>query len=124
MALKDILKTKKTSTKAKPASKEKKVSTGVPSTAMSSHVVIKHPRITEKAAFLAEKNVYTFEIDARANKIEVKRAVKEIYGFTALSVNVVNIPQKNVVIRGKRGKQAGVRKAYVALKKGDVIEFA
>lgn len=126
MALTDILKSKK----AAPAKKEKAAKTegiatnGSPVSSRGSHAVIKRPRITEKAALLAEKNTYAFEIDARANKIEVKRAVKEIYGVDAVSVNVVHTPAKNVFVRGKRGTKAAIHKAYVVLKKGDVIEFA
>lgn len=126
MALTDILKGKKSA----PAKKEKaakRESAPVTTSGVSSrvsHAVIKRPRITEKAALLAEKNTYAFEIDARANKIEVKRAIKEIYGVDAFSVNVVHTPAKNVVVRGKRGTKAAIHKAYVVLKKGDVIEFA
>lgn len=126
MALTDILKGKK----AAPAKKEKAAKSDSARTSASdvssraSHVVIKRPHITEKAALLAEKNTYAFEIDARANKIEIKRAVKEIYGVDAVSVNVVHTPAKNVFVRGKRGTKAAVHKAYVMLKKGDVIEFA
>lgn len=126
MALTDILKNKKSAPAKKEKAAKRESAPSIPSGVSSrvSHVVIKRPRITEKAALLAEKNTYAFEIDARANKIEIKRAIKEIYGVDAVSVNVVHTPTKNVVVRGKRGTKAAIHKAYVVLKKGDVIEFA
>lgn len=123
MALKDILKSKKSDAKKVGAPKEKHAAPVVGSSRVS-HTVIKHPRITEKAALLSEKNVYAFEVDAHTNKIEVKNAIKEIYGVTPISINMVNIPAKKTIVRGKRGMKSAIRKAYVTLKKGETIEFA
>ncbi|HEY0220657.1 MAG TPA: 50S ribosomal protein L23 [Candidatus Paceibacterota bacterium] len=80
------------------------------------------PRITEKATFASESSVYVFEVDPRTNAVAVKKAFSEKYKFSPVKVNIVNIPQKNVVVRGKRGKKAGMKKAYVYLKKGEKIE--
>ncbi len=84
--------------------------------------VLIRPRITEKASFLTEKNVYTFEVAESADKAMVAAAVKAFYGVTALKVRMVNTPSKQVFVRGKKGTKAGARKAYVYLKKGDKIE--
>ena len=87
-------------------------------------LVIRKPRVTEKAAMLAEKNnVYAFEIDSRATKKDVKDAVRDLYKVNAERVNIVRLPGKNVFIRGTRGKTSAVKKALVFLKKGDKIEF-
>ena len=85
--------------------------------------ILKHPRITEKAAILAEKNVYTFEVDPHAGKIEIARAVKQIYNVEPVRVNIIKLPAKKVTIRGKRGVKSAVKKALVYLKEGDKIEF-
>ena len=85
--------------------------------------ILKHPRITEKAAILAEKNVYTFEVDPHAGKIEIARAVKQIYNVEPVRVNIIKLPAKKVMIRGKRGVKSAVKKALVYLKEGDKIEF-
>ncbi len=85
--------------------------------------ILKHPRITEKAAILAEKNVYTFEVNLYAGKIEIARAVKQIYNVEVVRVNIVKLPAKKVTIRGKRGVKSAVKKALVYLKEGDKIEF-
>ncbi len=85
--------------------------------------ILKHPRITEKAAILAEKNVYTFEVDPHAGKIEIARAVKQVYNVEVVRVNIIKLPAKKVTIRGKRGVKSAVKKALVYLKEGDKIEF-
>ena len=53
-----------------------------------------------------------------------KQAIKKMYKVTPVKINIMNVKQRAVVVRGKRGKQAGGRKAYVTLKKGDKIELA
>lgn len=89
--------------------------------------VLKRPRITEKGAVVAEtNNVYTFNIDTKANKNDVKKAVESIYKVTPLKVAIAKIPNKKVQVRGQRGKfgnKGGGKKAFVYLKKGDKIEF-
>lgn len=85
--------------------------------------VLTRPHITEKASALAEKGVYVFEVDKRATKISIRHAVKEIYRVTPLKVNIVRLPAKQVVVRGKKGMKPGKKKALVYLKKGDTIEI-
>ncbi|KKT01141.1 MAG: 50S ribosomal protein L23 [Candidatus Nomurabacteria bacterium GW2011_GWF2_43_8] len=84
--------------------------------------IIKNPRITEKASNSLEQNVYTFDIAKSANKTEVKKAVFALYKVKPVKVNVLRIPRKNIVSRGKAGVKGGGRKAFVYLKKGDKIE--
>lgn len=87
--------------------------------------ILIRPRITEKAAALSEtNNVYTFEVTPAATKTTVKRAIKEIYKVAPAKVNIVNLPSKKVVVKGKQGTTKGVIKALVYLKKGDKIDLA
>ncbi len=104
----------------KAESKKENVSVKAPS--ISRIFVLKHPRITEKASFSAEKGVYVFEVAKDANKKVIAEAVKEMYKVTPVRVNVVKIPAKRVIVRGKNGMKSGGKKAYVFLKKGDKIE--
>lgn len=83
--------------------------------------VLKRPRVTEKASLLAEKGIYVFEIDPRANKTMVKIAVKEIYKVSPLKINITNLPAKSMTSRGIKGIKTGKKKAVVYLKKGDTI---
>ncbi len=86
-------------------------------------LIIRNPRITEKASFITEEGAYTFDIDPRANKLQVKKAIKEIYEVTPVKVNIVTIPAKRIVVRNKTGVRSGGKKAIVYLKDGDRIEF-
>lgn len=87
-------------------------------------LIIKKPRITEKAGIQAEKDgVYTFEVDKTANKKSIAKAIKEIYKVTPVKVNITSLPTKKIFSRGKVGMRSGVKKAVVFLKKGDKIEF-
>lgn len=84
---------------------------------------IVRPHITEKAAILAEKGTYVFEVAKNTNKIEIAKAIKALYNVTPVRVNIVNLPATRVFVRGKNGVKAGVRKALVTLKKGETIEI-
>lgn len=89
--------------------------------------ILQKPRITEKAAIVADKdNVYTFNIAPDATKIDVKKAIEKIYKVVPIKVAITKIPTKKVQVRGQRGKfgtKNGGKKAYVYLKKGDKIDF-
>ena len=85
--------------------------------------IIKNPRITEKASFMAEQDVYTFDITQSANKTEIKKAIFALYKIHPFKVNVLTVPKKNIMSKGKAGTKGGGRKALVYLKKGDKIEF-
>lgn len=85
--------------------------------------IIKNPRITEKASFAQEQNVYVFDVSSGANKTEIKKAIFTLYKVKPLKVNVLSVPKKNIMSKGKSGVKGGGRKALVYLKKGDKIEF-
>lgn len=81
------------------------------------------PHVTEKAALLAEKGTYVFEVSPATNKVEIAKAVRALYKVTPVRVNIVNLPRTRVLVRGKKGVKAGVRKALVTLVKGEKIEL-
>jgi large subunit ribosomal protein L23 len=91
---------------------------------VKSHPLIKNPRITEKSAISAEKGVYTFNVEKNANKNEIKKAIKHIYGVTPARVSITQIADKTVTRRGIVSTKSGGKKAVVYLKKGDKITFA
>lgn len=85
--------------------------------------IIKNPRVTEKASFAAEQNVYTFDVSAKATKSEIKKAIFVLYKIHPAKVNVSSIQKKRVMLKGREGLKGGGRKAFVYLKKGDKIDF-
>ena len=85
--------------------------------------IIKNPRITEKASFNAEQNVYTFDVTENANKTEIKKAVFALYKVKPVKVNILRVQDKQIMSKGKKGIKSGGKKALVYLKKEDKIEF-
>ncbi len=84
--------------------------------------VILHPLVTEKTAMLASTGVYTFVIKGDANKVQVKSAIKSLYGITPESVNIQNVRGKRVRFGRLRGKRKDWKKAIVALPQGKTID--
>jgi large subunit ribosomal protein L23 len=91
---------------------------------MIGYDIIKRPIITEKTNIQKESaNQVTFEVDPRANRIEVKRAVEKIFNVRVADVRTMHINGK----RKRRGRILGKRrdwkKAMITLMPGERIEF-
>ncbi|MDE2031264.1 MAG: 50S ribosomal protein L23 [Patescibacteria group bacterium] len=87
------------------------------------HPLIIGPRITEKSAIFADKGIYTFNVKPQANKNEIKKAIKYVYGVEPIKISVTQITKKVILRRGIIGTKQGGKKAVVHLKKGDKIAF-
>ncbi len=81
------------------------------------------PHITEKSTNMANQGIYTFKAASSANKIIIKKAFQEMYGFEPIKIRVVNTMSKKRKVRGKTGIKPGFKKVLVYLKSGDKIEF-
>ena len=91
---------------------------------MSSHrAIIQHPVITEKATQLREANTYTFRVDRRANKIDIRRAIEAIFDVHVEVVRTVSMPSKPKRQGMHAGRRSGWKKAYVTLREGDSIDL-
>ncbi|MSQ23195.1 MAG: 50S ribosomal protein L23 [Chloroflexi bacterium] len=90
---------------------------------MNSYEVLRRPVITEKATMLGEGGQYVFEVARDANKIEVKRAVEEIFRVHVRAVNVIRVHGKVKRMGRSVGHTAVWKKAIVALKAGERIEL-
>jgi large subunit ribosomal protein L23 len=90
--------------------------------------IIIRPIITEKMSQLGEKlNRYGFRVDKNSNKIEIKKAVEQMYSVTVTDVNTMVAAPKKRIRYTKSGYNKGATSAYkkavVTLKEGDVIDF-
>lgn len=85
--------------------------------------VLLTPRVTEKATAVMEKGAYVFNVHPTANKRAIAAAVTKFYNVIPTKVSVVRIRGKEVFSRGKWGKKAGGKKAYIYVKKGDKIDI-
>ncbi len=85
--------------------------------------IIIAPVITEKSAIQAENNVYTFKVNANANKTQIKKAVEEAFGVKVVKVNTLNTKAKDKRVGRYTGKTKTFKKAFVTLAEGDKIEL-
>jgi len=93
----------------------------------TSDVLIK-PVLSEKVNRLSEKyNRYTFVVNRKANKLEIKKAVEEFYGITVEKVNTINVPskvkQRNTKSGLLTGRKPAKKKAIVTVAEGDTIDL-
>lgn len=90
--------------------------------------IIKEPILTEKMVGLSDKfNRYGFIVDLKANKIQIKKAVEDMYGVNVVKVNTMIYPAKTKLKYTKRGfsesKKGAYKKAIVELEEGQSIDF-
>ncbi|MDP8212929.1 MAG: 50S ribosomal protein L23 [Candidatus Zapsychrus exili] len=89
---------------------------------ITSYDIIKNLIRTEKGASLEIDRKYLFEVAKSANKIEIKKAVEEIYKVKVAAVNVTIMPGKKKRVRQQQGKTPDWKKAFVTLEEGQKIE--
>ena len=85
--------------------------------------VIIRPIVSEKSYSGIEQNTYTFLVDRRSNKTEIKEAVQSIWDVRVTSVNTLNRKGKTKRRRLTVGKKADQKRAIVTLAEGDSIEI-
>ena len=91
---------------------------------MDARDVIKAPIVTEKSSDLQQNNnTYTFSVDVRANKTQIKQAVETIFNVKVESVNTINVHPKTKRVGRYAGKTNKVKKAIVKLKEGSSLEL-
>jgi len=85
--------------------------------------ILKKPLITEKSMDLVGENKYTFIVDLNSNKIEIKKAVEELFKVKVKKVNTIRYKGRLKRVRGRIGRTRDYKKAIVTLKEGDKIEI-
>jgi large subunit ribosomal protein L23 len=85
--------------------------------------VIVAPVVSEKSYGLIDEGKYTFIVDPRSNKTEIKLAVEKIFGVQVASVNTINRPGKTRRTRFGTGKRKDTKRAIVTLKSGTIDIF-
>jgi len=101
---------------------EVKEAEGKAGKAGNAYRVLVRPLITEKVAKLSAQNKYAFEIFNKTNKIEVAKAIKEVYGVKPTAVNIVSVKGKRVRSGKVSGRRKDWKKAIVTLSKGQEIK--
>ena len=91
--------------------------------------ILKKPIISEKSEYFIENNnTYTFEVDKKATKVDIKNAIESMYGVTVKKVNTMNLgggkkemkhTNKGIIFQ----RTKAVKKAMITLADGDEIDF-
>jgi len=86
----------------------------------SIYKVIKEPVLTEKSVALKELNKYVFKVDDKATKMDIKKAVEEIFKVKVDNVKIVKMKPKKKRLGRYEGYVSGWKKAIVTLKEGKI----
>ena len=86
--------------------------------------IIREPVVSEKSYDLVEDhNTYTFVVDPRSSKTEIKQAIQTIFGVKVVSVNTLNRQGKRKRTGWVNGKRSDTKRAMVTLAAGDEIDI-
>ena len=91
---------------------------------MEHYQIIRRPLITEKGIRNNEEhNTVVFQVDRRANKLQIKQALEALFQVKVVHVNTLNVQGKKKRVRTREGRRPDWKKAYVTLREGDSITF-
>ncbi len=90
---------------------------------MDANDVLIRPVISEKTTEMMEQNKYVFRVSRNANKLNVRQAIKEVFGVQPFKINIMNMRGKTRRVRYEYGNRSAWKKAIVTLKPGDKIEI-
>ena len=86
--------------------------------------VLRAPQMSEKTLSLKEEaNQFAFEVDPRANKIQIKESIEKSFKVSVLKVRTMNVRGKKKRLGRFQGRKSNWKKALVTLKEGDTIEY-
>ena len=81
------------------------------------------PIVTEKSTNLSEQNKIVFKVPNKSNKSILKKNIEKIFKVNVVKVNIINKQSRKKIVRGKKVKIKGYKKAIVTLKKGQSIDL-
>ena len=90
---------------------------------MTYEQILIEPVLSEKANILREEGKYVFKVDARANKTQIKEAVRRLFNVHPVSCTVMNVGGKPKRLRSKPGFTSSWKKAIVRLSKDEKISI-
>jgi large subunit ribosomal protein L23 len=91
---------------------------------MDARQIIIEPIVTEKSTQAREhRNAYSFKVKPTATKLQIARAVEEIFNVTVITVHTIRMEGKLKRMGRFAGRRSSWKKAVVTLKKGDTVDF-
>lgn len=90
---------------------------------MTNPDIIIAPVVTEKSAMNAQNGIYTFKVDKRATKTQIKKTIEAQFGVHVVKINTLLTKPKDRRVGKYTGKTKVFKKAIVSLKDGETIEM-
>ena len=87
------------------------------------HDKILSPLVTEKSTNMSDQNKIIFKVPKKANKIILKKNIEKIFKVNVTKINIINKQPRKKIVRGKKVKVSGYKKAIITLKKGQNIDL-
>ena len=81
------------------------------------------PIVTEKSTNLSEQNKIVFKVPFKADKKNLKRNIEKIFKVNVIKINIINKQNRSKLVRGRKVKISGFKKAIITLKKGQSIDL-
>ena len=81
------------------------------------------PLVTEKSTNLSEQNKIVFKVPLNADKKNLKKNIEKIFKVNVIKVNIINKQNRSKLVRGRKVKISGFKKAIITLKKGQSIDL-
>ena len=81
------------------------------------------PFVTEKSTNLSDQNKIIFKVPSKANKINLKKNIEKIFKVNVTKINIINKQPRKKIVKGKKVKVKGYKKAIITLKKGQNIDL-
>ncbi len=91
---------------------------------MDAYDIVKYPLVTEKSTELGAHNQYVFEVSTQANKVQIAKAVSEIFKVEVDKVRTLNLKAEGRPFGSRARKRKARKKAIVTLKAGHQIDLA
>jgi len=81
------------------------------------------PLVTEKSTILSDQNKIVFKVPGKTNKIILKKNIEKIFKVNVKKINIINKQPRKKIVKGKKVKVMGYKKAIITLKKGQSIDL-
>ena len=81
------------------------------------------PFVTEKSTNLSDQNKIIFKVPSKTNKTNLKKNIEKIFKVNVTKINIINKQSRKKIVRGRKVKVRGYKKAIITLKKGQNIDL-
>ncbi len=85
--------------------------------------LVKYLIITEKSVSLIENSQYTFDVDLKLNKLQIKKLIQDLFEVEVIAVNTHRPPRKKKILGSAKGYRSNYKRVIITLKSGDSIKL-